>query len=151
MKNQETKLTAKKENLSKVNTDKISKEIQKEKKGNVYKFDYELLDTDQLKKKRQNARNKVGSFVKNIINYSDLQKNKEELDKQVKEFKKFYKETYSLNDFSVKSLRNKVSEKEKIDLERMFVIVKKSLENKKKEFKSSEIQKEEIKADKIIA
>lgn len=136
MKNQETKTIAKKENLSNVNVDKISKDVKKEKdvkekKGNVYKFDYELLDTDQLKKKRQNARNKVNSFVKNIINYSDLQKDSDKLEEQIKAFKSFYKETYSLNDFSTKSIRNKIDEKERKDLERMLEIVQSNLSDKK--------------------
>jgi hypothetical protein len=133
-KNSNVKSSAKKE-ISKKEKSLDSKNIQalteeiKEKKVNVYKFDYENLDSDSLKKKRQNARNKLNSFVRDIINFSDLQKDNDKLKEQIKSFNTFYKEIYVSNDYSIKSLRNKIEGKEKQDLERMLEIIKK--ENKK--------------------
>jgi len=145
MKNQKNSETKKLEN---VNVSKIEENVKADKKEksakvertNVYAFDYKNLSTDDLKKKRQNARNKLSSFTKNIINYSDFQKDNEKLGEEIKNFTSFYKEIYLLNDFSVKSVRNKVDEKEKRDLERMFQIIQ---ENK---IEKTEKKKEKIKA-----
>lgn len=114
---------SKEEKLDLVNIDKAAEKADKVSKPNIYTFDYEGLNTDQLKSKRQSARKKLESYMNKIISSSDLQKDPEYLAESIKGFKTFYAEVYILNDFSSQSVRSKVSEKEKKDLDRMFTII----------------------------
>lgn len=126
------------QSLDSANVDQLANQIIEEKtegkqkeeikeRLSVYKFDYQNLSTDQLKKKRQNARNKINSFCRNIINYSDLQKDSEKLKTEIENFKSFYKETYVINNFKVESLRKRIDEKERKDLQRMLDIIQEQM------------------------
>lgn len=127
----------KSEKLKNVNVSDIKKKVQasvetkkpedvKVIKDKIYAFDYQTLSTDSLKSKRQTARKRLSAFVRDIINYSDLQKDSDKLAIKIKEFIIFYKETYVKNDFSIGSLRNKMEELEKRDLTRMLSIIQDS-------------------------
>jgi hypothetical protein len=152
-------LNSKKEDLKNVNLSKIEKKVTDEKKvskDKIYKFDYQMLSSDNLKSKRQSARKKLQSFVNNIINYSDLQKDAEKLKEQIKLFKAFYKETYNFNNFEIGSLRTVVKDKEKLDLQRMLDIIKSDISKEEKKDKKKinpkienkkEVEKLEVPAD----
>ncbi len=127
MKNQKTVIakTNKVENLKDLNIDKISKEVIKEEKiktdSSIYKKEF------SLKSKRQSLRNKLKTYSDNIINYSDLQKDAIKLKETIKEFIEHYKIVYLKNDFKIESLRKKVNENEKKDLNRMLEIIKNNI------------------------
>lgn len=119
--------------LSNVNNSQIEKKVLSKKeikesekiiKDKIYKFDYELLSTDQLKSRRQTSRKRLDSFVKNIINYKDLQKDADKLKETINNFLIFYKEIYNSNNFEIISLRSNIKGKEKEDLQRMLNIIK---------------------------
>lgn len=69
--------------------------------------DYSILNKDEFKKLgqrlRTKIRNKRNSFANNIIFYAQ-NKNLIELQKEIVSFNSFYKETYILNDYSLKSI-----------------------------------------------
>jgi len=70
-------------------------------------IDYSTIDKDTFKRVGNRIRTKVrkqrNSFANNIILYKN-NKDIELLTKEIKSFNKFYKETYKLNDYTLKSI-----------------------------------------------
>ena len=93
------------------------KESKKESKESMYKYnflykklfnlDYSKQSKDTIKikdkKLRQVLRNKRNSFANNIILYAQ-KKELNNLKESLKNFNSFYKESYSLNDYSLQSI-----------------------------------------------
>lgn len=96
------------------------------KKENIYRkevFSDCLTDRDK-KTQRRKIRNIVESFMKSIL----LQKDSSKLNRLCVDFDKFYKGTYTLNDYSFESICSKNTDESKKDnIIKMLDIVKKNL------------------------
>lgn len=105
------------------NLEKFSKATKE--KSILYKFQLnaEKLSFEDAKKLRQKNRNKLFSFCRNIC-FFFLSDNTTELQKSIKDFEIFYKETYIKNDFSLQSIFNGREEDKKKDLQKMLDIIK---------------------------
>lgn len=97
-------------NLSSL-TERLSKVEVKEKlkKQTIYLYPENFTDKDinsEVGKKFRNKRRKeIERFSNNVFFYLKYDR-KEDLQKEVNEFKKHYKQFYKINDYSVKSISN---------------------------------------------
>lgn len=111
-------------NLDDLNLTDFNKLVQSKKETlktsnriNMYKIEVD-------KKLRKKLRNQRDKFKSNIIYYFN-NKNKKDLKEEIKSFNKFYKETYSLNDYSLLSVASNNSDKQtKVELLIMLKIIK---------------------------
>ena len=106
-------------------------------KENIYKkevFSDCLTDRDK-KTQRRKIRNVVENFMKSILLQKDLSK----LNRLCLDFDKFYKGTYTVNDYSFESICSKNTDETKKDnLIKMLEIVKKTIStNDKKTVKKN--------------
>ncbi len=89
----------------------------------IYKFERDGLDSQKAQSKRTKIRKQINSKIDNIIFYAK-EKDKDNLEKSVKEFKEFYLETYILNDYSLNSIyANHVEQIKKDKLSLAFKII----------------------------
>lgn len=115
-------------------------------KENIYKKDVfsDCLTDRDKKTQRRKIRNVVENFMKSILLQKDLSK----LNRLCLDFDKFYKGTYTVNDYSFESICSKNTDETKKDnLIKMLEIVKKTISTNDKEVKknTSANDKEEFK------
>lgn len=90
------------ENLDDTNFDLLVSELSKNTKQITTSNRVKMFKIEVDKSKRKQIRNKRDKFFKNIL-FLFTQKNEKDLKIEIKDFNTFYKETYSLNDYSVVS------------------------------------------------
>lgn len=90
------------ENLDDTNFDLLVKELSKNTKQISTSVRTKMFKIEVDKSKRKQIRNKRNQFFKNIL-FLFAQKNDKELKIEIKNFNDFYKEIYTLNDYSVLS------------------------------------------------
>ena len=122
--NDENLLNLDLENLDSNNLDLLIKEVSKNTKQKTELKRESLYKISVDKKIRQQIRKKRDSFITNVL-FLKSQNNSSELKKELDLFDKFYKETYSLNDYSDNSIMQNNSDNEtKIKVKLFFAIVK---------------------------
>ena len=124
--NDENLLNLDLENLDNVNFESLIKEVSKNIKQKKETSKEKLYKIEVDKKQRQILRKKRNKFIDNILFFYTQKQNKE-LENEIKEFEKFYKETYFLNDYSDNSIMQNNSDNEtKIKVKLFLKIVKNS-------------------------
>ena len=114
------------ENLDNVNFESLIKEVSKNIKQKKETSKEKLYKIEVDKKQRQILRKKRNKFIDNVL-FFYTQKQSKELENEIKEFEKFYKETYLLNDYSDNSIMQNNSDNEtKIKVKLFLKIVKNS-------------------------
>lgn len=119
-------------NLKSINLQKFKKELESKVVENVKKdkqtlYNYptewnkEIINSLKGKKFRQNARTKLKRFSDNIFFYAKSE-DLENLKKQIKDFKIWYKETFIINDYNASSLTTVTKKHDDINL--MLNIIK---------------------------
>lgn len=88
--------------LDNQNFNLLVNELTKNVKQNSTTNRIKMFKIEVDKQKRKKIRNIRDKHFKNIL-YFFAQKNETELKKEIKEFNEFYKNTYSLNDYSIES------------------------------------------------
>lgn len=122
--NDENLLNLDLENLDSNNLDLLIKEVSKNTKQKTELKRDSLYKISVDKKIRQQIRKKRDSYITNVL-FLKSQNNVSELKKELDLFDKFYKETYSLNDYSDNSIMQNNSDNEtKIKVKLFFAIVK---------------------------
>ena len=122
--NDENLLNLDLENLDNVNFESLIKEVSKNIKQKKETSKEKLYKIEVDKKQRQILRKKRNKFIDNILFFYTQKQNKE-LENEIKEFEKFYKETYLLNDYSDNSIMQNNSDNEtKIKVKLFLKIVK---------------------------
>lgn len=95
-----------------------------------FSLDYSKIDKNDFskygKKIRTKVRNQRNIFANNVIHYAK-NKNLIELKNEIKNFNIFYKETYLLNDYSLKSISNNNSDDDTKKLLITFLEIVKNL------------------------
>jgi len=102
-------------NVEKINLDALTERLskievkEKQKKQTIYLYPETFTDKDinsEVGKKFRNKRRKeIERFSNNVFFYLKYDR-KEDLQKEIDEFKKHYKTFYKINDYSVKSISN---------------------------------------------
>ena len=124
--NDENLLNLDLENLDNVNFESLIKEVSKNIKQKKETSKEKLYKIEVDKKQRQILRKKRNKFIDNVL-FFYTQKQSKELENEIKEFEKFYKETYILNDYSDNSIMQNNSDNEtKIKVKLFLKIVKNS-------------------------
>ena len=124
--NDENLLNLDLENLDNVNFESLIKEVSKNIKQKKETTKEKLYKIEVDKKQRQILRKKRNKFIDNVLFFYTQKQNKE-LENEIKEFEKFYKETYLLNDYSDNSIMQNNSDNEtKIKVKLFLKIVKNS-------------------------
>ncbi len=118
-------------NLTELNLSKFADKLKdvnikvKNVKETIYRYPEgwtkDRINSDEGKKFRNKLRNRLKSFSNNIFVYTKSN-NPEALKKEIDSFDSFYKEFYTLNDYSIRSITN--SEKREKDIEFMIEIIK---------------------------
>lgn len=90
----------------------------------MYKFERQNLSSKEVKRERSKIRKKRDAFADNIILFAK-KKDEVQLKKEILDFKKWYVDTYILNDFSLISLSSNNRDKDTEDkLNLMLNIIK---------------------------
>ena len=114
------------ENLVNVNFESLIKDVSKNIKQKKENERDKIYKNEVDKKERQILRKKRNKFIDNVL-FFYTQKQTKELENEIKEFEKFYKETYFLNDYSDNSIMQNNSDNEtKIKVKLFLKIVKNS-------------------------
>lgn len=144
--------------LNAVNSNDIAKRLEslqlteKSEKGNkdaMYKFQLDKskrLDSDSQKKLRTKIRKELNTLMFNIV-FNTKKKNEDRVKQCIKEFLQFYKSTYIVNDFSLKSLYSGNEESKVFEYTLALDIVKLHLSKEEKKEKKNKEVKEEIKKE----
>lgn len=124
--NDENLLNLDLENLDNVNFESLIKEVSKNIKQKKENERDKIYKNEVDKKQRQILRKKRNKFIDNVLFFYTQKQNKE-LENEIKEFEKFYKDTYFLNDYSDNSIMQNNSDNEtKIKVKLFLKIVKNS-------------------------
>lgn len=115
--------------VSKINLSKFAEQLskievkEKKKRETMYKYPEGFTEKDinsekgkQYRNKCRNIRNRFANNILSFAKQNEVLKGKFDVSKltnEVKEFNKFYKETYLLNDYSFKSISQAKEEDEK--------------------------------------
>ena len=155
----EIKNAKKDSNLSKINFDKFAKDVQNvtaksssTQRSQLYiypeKWNALQINGSEGKNFRGDKRRKLLSFA-NLIQLHYKMKSAEKLIEEIKNFKKFYKEFFKINDFSINSITN-VKGELNAEYQKMLNIVKEvnaSFEKTTSKKEKKEVVKPEIKKE----
>ena len=137
------KVITKKENKADSATTKVIalselKERKISNKENNFLYNFQLNKTiesnPKIEKQKRNKIRRDLTIITNKIIVNELSKDKDKADKQkelIKEFNSFYKATYIVNDYSLKSLTNKTNEDDIKDYTFILNLCKENLQQKK--------------------
>lgn len=116
-------LLAKNKNLEKLTR-------KKDKKESIYRRTAKKeMETD--KNFRSRIRKERNYHIETVINFFEKKLSKD-LDKAIKDFDKFYKETYNLNDYSIQSMARLNSDKATLAKLNIFLAIVKKVKAKEK-------------------
>lgn len=105
---------------------KLKVEKESNERFQMYKFERLGLSDKEEKRERTKVRKQRNKFIDNILYFLSVDKTKE-LKAEIKSFKEFYLKTYTLNDYSIKSIASDNSDKETLEkVKFMFAIIAKT-------------------------